>query len=299
MMASPRGLRWYYQPLLAFTVLVVACLRPAAAQVSSSNRDLRESAIQSIPFDKLTEDCKSRLSRVVNRPTLHRRLPTQTVECNPDLHLFLLRNPEVVVNMWQIMGATTMTLKRTGPYSFSSTDGAGTESNLELVYGTPELHVLYGEGKYEGPLLKRATTGRCVLVLKSSYDGTDQARSQVSDYLDVFLQLDDVGSEIVAKTLQPLLGKTADHNFAETTKFVGRVSSSIEKNNQGVERLANRLLHVQPEVREQFVRLAEKVHNQARAFGVSDARDADLSLQDSSSLSPTKRSAQLLAAPMR
>jgi hypothetical protein len=246
------------------TVLAVAP-SGSAIEVAATNKELRENAIQSIPFDRLTTDSKSRILGVVNRPTIHRRLPTQDVDCHPDVHLFLLRNPEVVVNMWQIMGATSMKLMRTGPYSFDSTDGAGTDARVELVYGTPEVHVLYGEGRYEGPLLKRATTGRCVMVLRSEYAADEDRRTRIGSSLDVFMQLDNVGAEIVAKTLQPLFGKTADHNFAETAKFVGRVSEAIESNGQGVERLANRLTNVQPEVRDQFARLAHQVHAQSAA----------------------------------
>lgn len=267
--AESHGCRW--RPNRRETLAMIAAIAGVsltsrvgvAFDLTPGSNALRESAIEAIPFQELTDESRQRISGIVNRPTIHRHLPGQTVECNPDIHLFLLRNPEIVVNMWQIMGATNMTLKRTGPFTFHSTDGMGTKSNLELVYGTPELHVLYGEGSYEGSLLKRGTTGRCVLVLRSAYGNSPEKRSNVSNALDLFLQLDNVGAEIVAKTLQPMLGKTVETNFNETAKFVGRVSQLVEKNAPGIERLARRLSNVDPETREEFVKVAAKVHAQA------------------------------------
>lgn len=272
----PDSYRRFSLYLVLAATSCLACARTGcASEVPTTNKELRENAIQSIPFDRLTAESKSRILSVVNRPTIHRRLPSQDVECHPDVHIFLLRHPEVVVNMWQIMGATSMKLMRIGPYSFDSTDGAGTDARVELVYGTPEVHVLYGEGRYEGPLLKRATTGRCVMLLRSEYAADDTRRTRIGSSLDVFMQLDNVGAEIVAKTLQPLFGKTADHNFAETAKFVGRVSEAIESNGEGVERLASRLTNVQPEVRDQFARLAQRVHAQTAARMVRAEVDVD------------------------
>jgi hypothetical protein len=54
-------------------------------------------------------------------------------------------------------------------YLLDASDGAGTFSNVELVYGTRDTHVVYGKGFYEGPLLRRRVNGKCVLLLQSGY----------------------------------------------------------------------------------------------------------------------------------
>lgn len=252
--------------ICSLTVGLLVSICPAASpEPMLSARETRELANKLIPFSELTEESQEKLWSVIGRPTIHRRIPAQTVDCDSDLHLFMVRNPEVVVNMWQLMGVTNIQLKRRGPFHFDASDGAGTQSTMELVYGTADTHILFGEGYYEGPLLKRKINGRCVMVLKTSYGQGPNQRSLVSDQVDVFMQLDNVGADLIAKTLQPIFGKTAEHNFAETVAFVGRVSQAVERNPNGAERLAAKLDKVTPEVRQQFVKVATSVSERSAA----------------------------------
>ena len=92
-------------------------------------------------------------------------MPRHTMECDPQLYLFLIRNPEVVVNIWDVMGATQIEMQRTGPYTFNATDGAGTKSKVELAYGTNNLHIYFGDGLYEGSMLGQRVPGRAVLSI--------------------------------------------------------------------------------------------------------------------------------------
>ncbi|MFO0901682.1 MAG: hypothetical protein U0939_01710 [Pirellulales bacterium] len=267
---------------------VASLLGFAATQASSraaaneAGVDAGELARSLIPFEQLTPPTQDRLRGVVERPTLHRRLPVQVNGCDPDLYVFFLRHPEVVVNMWQLMGITTLSVRRTGAYSFDARDGVGTQAKVELIYGTPDTHVYFADGAYEGPLLKRRTPGRAVLVLKSGYTKGQQDRTQVTSQLDAFLQLDQTGAEVVVRTLQPLIGKTADHNFGETLLFVSRVSQAVEKNATGVQRLASRLNGVEPSVREKFVTVATAVNHRATLRQPSPSSSA--SLQDEAEL---------------
>jgi len=230
---------------------------------SLSAREARELAQQLIPFDKLQEPTQERLWNVVSRTSIHRRMPEQRVACDPDLYLFFVRNPEVVVSMWQLMGITNMTIKRVQDYTYDATDGLGTQARIELIYGTPDKHVFLADGAYEGSLIKRKTPGRCVLVLRTSYVRDRDQHAHLENQLDAFIQLDSMGTEIVAKTLHPVFGKTADHNFTETLTFVSRLSQAIEKNSSGVERLAARLKGVDPPVKQKFIEVATAANHRA------------------------------------
>lgn len=240
-----------------------ALTRTAAASEAIAVPHARDIARGLIPFGQLTPQTQERIWNVVDRPTIHRRLPTQAIGCDPDLYLFLLRNPEVVVNMWQLMGITSLSVRRVAPFTYDAKDGAGTQAKVELVYGTPDTHIFFADGAYEGPLLKRRTPGRCIMVLKTEYARDPRERIRVTNHMDAFLQLDQAGLDVVARTLQPLIGKTADHNFSETLLFVSRVSESVEKNASGVQRLVARLEAVDADVRDQFVTVAQTANQRA------------------------------------
>ncbi len=262
---SRRALLQWGAGLLASATLAIRPLplQAAPANRPSTSRASREQAIRQMPLRSLNEPIRSRIQKVVSRPTIYRRLPIEVIPCDPDLYLFLVRYPEVIVNMWQLMGVTKVVIKRTNAYAYDARDGAGTVSKVELVCGTRDQHLFLAEGYYDGPLMPRRVTGRCVLLLTSAYSRDAKQRSFVSNRLDVFVQVDKVGAEIVAKTLHPLMGRTIDTNFAESVRFVSQVSHVAESNGPGVQRLVSRLNTIEPEVRTQFAQIASAINQRA------------------------------------
>lgn len=264
---------------------------------SLATRESRREAINAIPFQDLKPETQAQLKSVINDATLYRKLPVKTIDCDPELYIFLVRNPEVVVNMWQLMGITQVRCKRLGPYSFEGSDGAGTISRVDLVYGTRNLHVFYADGHYEGPLLKRMTHGRAVMVLSSDYSSTADQRSRVTSRLDMFVQLENVGADFVGKTLQPLVGKVADSNFVETVNFVGQVGTAAEKKGDGVHLLAKKMTNIDSDVRDKFIEVTMAVYERAKqsSAAVADANGIAPTLvpirnaQDDNASSPPSR----------
>jgi len=255
--------------LIFFCALALAsnALFAASPYEATSSRSARDEAIRSIPFDQLTQETAASLSSVVNKPSIYRRMPLEVINSDPDMYLFLVRYPEVVVNIWRVMGITQCTTKRTGPYSLVGSDGLGTDCSVELVYGTPDMHIIYAEGTYQGGLFKRKVKGRCVIVLRSGFSRDNDNRTLVSNQLDMFLQIDNVGLDILAKTLNPLVIKTADYNFVQSAQFLGRISDLSETNGPGVQRLSSKLTEVDPAVSARFSDLAGIVYQRAAIRG--------------------------------
>jgi hypothetical protein len=67
------------------------------------------------------------------------------------------------------------------------------------------------------------------------------------------------------------LGKIADLNFLQTVAFVGSLSKTAEVNTPGVRRLASRLTAIEPDVRDQFALLAERVAQKATGLTAVDS----------------------------
>ena len=218
----------------------------------SSSKQLKEQAIRSIPLQQLSREHQTLVSDVLNRVAVYRRLPSTTINTDPDLFLFMVRYPETMLNIWQIMGVTQMEATRTAPFNLDFDDGVGTEGRVELIYGTPNMNIYYGEGIYEGPMLFRRVEGQCVLVLQTEYHRDANGNSQTTSHLDVFIRIDHLAAGVIARTVHPLIGSTADHNFVESLLFLQKLSETSESNNNGVMGLSNRLNGIRPEVRQRF-----------------------------------------------
>ncbi len=202
--------------------------------------------MRAIPLDKLPDDLRPKVESVLKNTSVFRRVPVQVIDCDPDLYLFLARYPEVVVNIWQVMGISKVALVRTGPHSYRGNDGAGTTGSVHLCYSNHDTQVVYTEGSYEGPMFNRPIRAQCVLVLRAGYIQETNGRYYVTNRLDTFIHIDHAGLELVAKTFNPLVTKTIDINFRETISFVGTVSRTAEANAPGMQRLAGKLTSARP-----------------------------------------------------
>ncbi len=224
----------------------------------SSSRDSRELARRGIPLTSLTPQAVAKLRPVLEDPTIFRRMPTQSIVCDPEMFNFIIRYPEVLVEIWQLMGMTHVTVERKAAFSFDGQDGAGTTCRCELILGSDKLHIYYAEGDYEGGLISRKLNGRCVCVLQSQPAIGEAGQSVVTASMDVFLKLDNVGADLIGKTISPLVVKTADYNYIESLRFISQLSTAAQRNPQAVEQLAARLEGLQPDVRNRFVQLVHQ-----------------------------------------
>lgn len=225
----------------------------------SSSKSLRQNAIAGLPTERLTKAAQKRILSIANSPTIYRRLPTQAIDCDRDMFLFLARNPEVMVGMWDLMGITKVKTKRTGPYQLDADDGSGTKCNIDLVYGDPNVHVYVTEGSYDGMLTARPLKGKGVIILKSSYAKGADDRTTVTGSIDLFMQVENLGMDLVARTLSGMIGRSADYNFIETARFVGQISQASERNPPAMIDVARRMPQINDQTRQQFIGVISEV----------------------------------------
>ncbi|MGY8771346.1 MAG: hypothetical protein ACKVH8_23275 [Pirellulales bacterium] len=230
------------------------------------NRTEQKEAVLQIPFAKLNRETSDSLHQVIDNPSIFRRLPVQVIDCNPSMYRLLIRYPEIVVNIWDLMGITNVSVERTGQYRFHADDGAGTVSDVDLVYGNQNTHIFYASGYYDGPLTPGKVSANCVLILKSGYTKTQDGKEFVLNRLDLFVRFDNKGADLLARTLYPLVGKTADYNFSEASAFLGKISQSAEDNLAGIQSLSGKLRNITPELRDHFYETAILVNKRGQAI---------------------------------
>jgi hypothetical protein len=255
---------WLRRPWLAslaiFSIVAVSLVQAAETDVpeGTSSRDARENAFRSIPLSSMTQEAVRKLRPVLDDPTIFRRMPRQTIPADPEFFNFIVRHPEVLVEIWREMGVTQVETKRLGAYTFSGNDGAGTQCRNELILGSDRLHVYYSEGFYEGGMVARKLEGRCVCVVYGNGSVADGGQTLVQGHMDIFLKLDNLGADLLAKTISPLVVKTADYNYVETLRFISQLSIAAQRDPDAVERLSEKLTNLKPEVRNGFIQSAKQ-----------------------------------------
>lgn len=226
--------------------------RGFAFQLALGNSAARQEAIQSIPLEKLEPAARQKVLGVIQDTSFFRRMPVAVIRCDPDLYLFVVRHPDVIVGIWQLMGISQIELEQIGPMRFRYADADGTRAVIEYLYSTHDLQVIFSEASYEGPLFNRPVRSRAVIILKSGYVLETNGHYYVTSRLDAFVSVDQAAWEALTKTFHPLVGRIADANFSQTVQFVALLHETASQNPDGMQRLAARLQNVHPQVREEF-----------------------------------------------
>ena len=203
---------------------------------------------------------------MLSNVSLFRRLPVRVIQCDPDFYLLLVQHPDIVVNIWRLLGVTRMFVEQTGSNTFRVADGTGTVGTFEYLYHSPDTQVVYSEGTYEGPLFGKTIHCKTLAILKSGYVLEADGRYYITTRLEAFMNVQNLGAEILTKTFQPLVCRAADINFTQTAAFVGSLSRNAEVNPAGLRRLSGRLIRVPEEVRQQFAQAADRAAERAAAL---------------------------------
>jgi hypothetical protein len=262
--------------------------RPAAADVAdgsaarvdsgSSSRESRRRALEALPLDRIPEPHRKAIEPCLRSATLYRRLPAETVACDAALLDFALTKPEAIVDMWRVLGISRLALDPVGPRQWRLSDGYGTVGVLRLVHqerqGRSGLLVFHGRGAYTGPLSPRNLTGSCVLLVRHgpampAVDGRERQTVQI----DSFLDMDGVGLEIVTRTLQPIIVRSAASNLHEICLFMTTLSDSARTNPEGVAQLAGRLQQTDAADRQTLATIARRAAQPAAHAGRREAAD--------------------------
>ncbi|WP_236621420.1 hypothetical protein [Rhodopirellula sallentina] len=247
----------------------------------------RRSIINSLPLDRLTPAARTQILEIAENPTLFRQLPSQAITCDRDMFLFLTRNPDVLVGLWDLMEITKVQSRRLGPYQIEAQDGVGTVCSVDLVYGDASQHIFVVDGSYDGKMTPTPIRGKGVFVLHSSYAKGSDGQTTVSGTLDCFVQLESLGIDLIARTLSPIIGRSADSNFMQTAHFIAQVSQSSSHNPSAMLDIADRLPQVEPPIRKAFADTIVTVARRGQPAGRSSSTRstvADSSNQESSEM---------------
>jgi len=229
----------------------------------SSSKAVQEAARKSLPWNQLSQADRRLAHYMVRNTSVFRRMPTRVIRCRPDVFTLLAQRPEVVASIWNVMGVSQLQVTRVSNSSFRAADQAGTQGAVRVLHANwgadaRNEMLVYAEGVYEAKPLPRPIKARSLLYLRSASTVEENGETYVTARLDSFIHFERASANFIAKTLQPLLHRTADHNFVETMKFVSTFSRTTEQNPSGVARLAGRLKNIDAGARAELVSLCRR-----------------------------------------
>ncbi|MDR1963971.1 MAG: hypothetical protein LBQ50_09355 [Planctomycetaceae bacterium] len=243
------------------------------------DQEIQDSS-KKIPWNSLSSQAKIKVRQVVSERSLFRRLPQQKIHADPEMFQFLLEHPDLVVGFWEKLGVTQLSLQELNQDQFLMKETTGTTAIAEVVYRTKDLCIVYARGLYKGPFLVKSYDGEAVLVLHiRSLRDADNEPVIICD-LDVFVRIDHLGVDFLAKLFATTLGKIADSNFEQTVAFVGYVSESAGINAESVKRTGYQIKSVREAVRDDFSDVVDRVamriaHRNSRNLSLHSVSEAE------------------------
>jgi hypothetical protein len=244
---------------------------PSAASTSAA---ARQEAARAVPLAKVDAKFRRQVEDVLANPSLFRRLPTNVVDCRPEMFTFLAQNPEVLTEIWRELGLSKVELVRTGETTFDLRDHAGTTGKLWVVEQTCDANaqnriVMYAEGTYDGTPFSKPVGARCVFLLRSGSVEETNGRTYVAARLDSFVKIDRATIEIMAQLAHPFVGHTADRNFEDTLSFISNLSYTAERRPESIAEMSRGLAQVAAPRRERLAALAQQCAQEHEAWEVS------------------------------
>lgn len=222
----------------------------------------REAARVAIPWRELSQTDRHAVSDIVADATLYRSLPTQVIDCDGELFVYLIDHPELVVDCWNVMGVSRLSLEPTEPACYAAADPAGARGEVRVVHRDNDANgavtmVVLAEGEYHTGPMPHPINGSSVMLLRAAPAEHANGRCYVTARLDSFIRFERKTTELVARTFRPLIVRTADHNFTETMRFVSLFSRTAETNPSGMARLAERLDSADPATQREFATVCQ------------------------------------------
>jgi len=229
------------------------------SDMTAAGRESCRRALAALPLDRISPEQRRFVEHFGPAATIHRRLPVETIHCDPAFLEFVLAKPETLVDIWRVLGISSVALDPVAADTWRLSDGYGTTGTVQLIlheHGPGGgLLVYHGRGGYDGSLTPKPLTGSCLLVVRHTpAAGADQPAQRVE--VEAFLDVDGLGLEIVTRTLQPLIVRSAAANVHEISLFVSQFARAAKRNPAGVARLAERMNRTPPADRRTLVALA-------------------------------------------
>ncbi len=243
---------------------------PQALTDAASDRGTRQyvsSELQAL--QGLSQDDALRLQSVLMNVTVFRRLPVYQVESDKSMVMFMVNHPDAVVNIWDKMGISQISVRERGDGLYEVSDIAGTTGWMKRLWAGENGILYYLEGRYQGALLKNDVRGKALVLARFSASKNSEGTEILTCYVDTFLSLEQKSMDLGVRLLFPMLGKVADNNLEQTLAFVRWYCDGCKTSPAMLSSYAMELKNIRLETRQELARQTQMIA--ARYNGASPA----------------------------
>ena len=228
---------------------------PQALAPAVSDRGTRQYvSSELLALQGLSQDDALRLQSVLRNVTVFRRLPVYQVETDKSMVTFMVTHPDSVVNIWEKMGISQISVRERGDGLYEVSDVAGTTGWMKRLWAGESGILYYLEGRYHGSLLNNDVRGKALVLARFSSTRNAEGTEMVTCYVDTFLSLEQKSVDLGVRLLFPMLGKVADNNLEQTLAFVRWYSDGCKTSPAMLSSYAMELKNIRLETRQELAR---------------------------------------------
>ena len=236
----------------------------STVKAGSSSYSIRKQAINDLALGDLSPEATAKVNGILSNVAMFRRLPTLSIEVDPDVYGYFLSNPDVAVATWRAMEISKFQLTEIEPQCFDADAGDGSVGHIEILRQSPSETLIHCDGAFKSPLLPRPIIARAVMRLQTAFTKEADGRVIGTHTGDVFVEFPSQAVETVAKVISPVSHSIADRNFKQITLFAHLMTQAMAKHPGWVELIGNKLDGVTPQQRLQFMEVSARSHVIAR-----------------------------------
>jgi hypothetical protein len=159
---------------------------PALAQESAAAAVVAPSPL---PLDELSPECRTKVSAVLDQPTLRTRGRVETFTCKPTVYDWLLDHPDLAVRLWRLLGAKCTDILPEGVDRYVWKDGPSS-IHWDTVLKRPGVRVWYAEGEVRPGALLPSATVKAVAILRYSEGHLSDGRTTLRHQVELTLHTD-------------------------------------------------------------------------------------------------------------
>jgi hypothetical protein len=174
-------------------------LAVAAAAESNEQMQQRQMAAAQVPVDRLDEPLRSKISDILQKPTLFIRGPVEAFPCKPGVYHWLLENPHWGFRAWKALGSECAAVERKEDGSFVGKDNRNGEMRWQNILNEPGRRIWYAEGSGKALALTPTIAVRALVLLRYQEVRGIDGKVGIRHRAELFAQFESKSASLIAK----------------------------------------------------------------------------------------------------